>query len=179
MRNPADSDNIDFHWDEFEIRPAEERDIPDIYDMLIELATYENIASRMVATREQLHDALFVRHEARAIVGAYRGCSVAFALYYDHFATFTGRVSLFMEELYVREAIRGRGVGKAMFSFLAGIAKRRNLIRMEWPCMADNTPAIEFYGKLGAEILSDRVLFRLSGDALTRVASRQQKRERA
>lgn len=164
-------ERVEFDRKEFEIRCVGERDIPDIHGMLLELADYEKIASRMTATAEQLRDALFTRHEAEAIIGLYRNHPVAFALYYDHFATFTGRVSLYMEELYVRESMRGRGIGKAMISCLAGIATKRNLIRMEWPCMADNTPAIDFYNKLGADVLSDRVLFRLSGDALARMAS--------
>lgn len=166
MDNLTKLDRNDFH-----IRPAVREDIAEIHAMLLELAEYEGILSRMVATPQLLEEALFARRAAEAIVGFYREAPVAFAIYYPHFATFRGRVALYMEELYVREVVRGRGAGKRMIAFLAKLALDRGYFRLEWPCMADNFPAQEFYQRLGAYTLSDRMLFRLSEENLSGLAA--------
>jgi len=92
------------------------------------------------------------------------------ALYYPHFATFTGRTTLYMEELVVSERFRGGGVGRRMMAHLARLALREDFHRLEWPCMLDNPSALAFYERLGAARLNDRVGLRLDRDALERLA---------
>ena len=96
------------------------------------------------------------------------------ALYYPHFATFTGRTTLYMEELVVAEAFRGRGIGRAMMVYLARLALREGFHRLEWPCMLDNPGALKFYEKLGACRLNDRMGLRLTREGLERLAGEEE-----
>ena len=155
---------------ELEIREARRADIPALMALLRELAAWENLTGRFELTGAQLDQALFETHIARAAIANFGGKSAAMALYYPHFATFTGHATLYMEELVVSEEFRGKGVGRAMMAYLSKLALREGYHRLEWPCMLDNPSALRFYEKLGAERLCDRVGMRLSHAALTRIA---------
>ena len=148
------------------IREAGPADVPALMALLWELASWENLTNRFCLTGERLSCALFEERVARAAIAHITGEPVAMSLYYPHFATFTGRTSLYVEELVVSETFRDKGVGHDMMAYLARLALREGFYRLELPCMLNNPSALAFYERLGAELLSDRVSLRLSLDAL-------------
>jgi len=156
------------------IREARKADIPKLMALLAELAAYENMGDRFLLTDAQLSDALFVRGVARAVLAELGGEAAAMAIVYPHFATFTGGVTLYMEELVVAERFRGRGLGRAMLRFLARMALAEGYCRVEWPCMLENASALGFYEKIGASRLSDRVGFRINREGILALAQEEQ-----
>jgi len=153
------------------IRSATALDVPLIYRLICELAEYERLRHAVRATVEDLREALFgPRPGCEAVVAALDRADVGFALFFHNFSTFAGRSGLYLEDLYVRPAARGRGVGKALLAHLARLAVDRGCGRMEWAALDWNEPAVRFYEGLGAEKLDEWRLFRLTEDALRRVA---------
>ena len=154
------------------LREATEEDIPLLLDLIRQLAAYEKLAHEVVATEISLRDALFRgRRVAEAVIGEYAGQPVGFALFFHNFSTFLGKPGLYLEDLYVLPEHRGRGHGQALLTHLAKIAHARGCGRFEWSVLDWNEDAIGFYRKVGAVPLSDWTVFRLSGDALTRLAT--------
>lgn len=157
----------------FSIRPAEPADICHIYDMIVELAVFEKLEHLVVATEAQLHDGLFGdRPAAEAIVGVEDGEVVAFALFFHNFSTFLTRKGLYLEDLYVKQAHRGKGYGRQMLVELARIAVERDCGRFEWSVLDWNEDAIRFYQSLGALVLPDWRITRVTGAALGELADR-------
>lgn len=154
---------------DLKIREAGPADVPALMALLWELASWENLTDRFRLTAERLSYALFEERVARAAIAHSGGEPVAMSLYYPHFATFAGGTCLYVEELVVSEAFRGRGVGHAMMAHLARLALREGFNRLELPCMLNNPSALGFYERLGAERLCDRVALRLSLDALEKL----------
>ena len=153
------------------IRGAEERDVPLLLSLIRELAEYERLAGEVVATEEDLSRSLFgERPAAEVLVATLDGLPVGFALFFHNFSTFLGRRGLYLEDLYVRPAARGRGVGRALLVRLAAIAVERGCGRLEWAVLDWNDPAIGFYRRLGASPMSDWTVFRLAGPALAALA---------
>jgi len=135
--------------------------------LIRELAEYERMLDEVEATETNLADSLF--HEgavAEAVIAEWDGSPVGFALFFRNFSTFVGRPGLYLEDIYVREAFRGRGIGKALLLHLAAVARRRGYGRMEWSVLNWNQPAIEFYRSLGATPMSDWTVFRLDEKSL-------------
>jgi GNAT superfamily N-acetyltransferase len=154
------------------IIPATERDIPLVLSFIRKLAEYEKLSDQVVATEDLLREGLFGARRVAEVVLAYLGAeAVGFALYFHNFSTFVGRAGIYLEDLFVEPAHRGKGVGKALLAHVASIAVERRCGRFEWAVLDWNTPAIDFYRSLGAVPLDDWTLFRLTGDALNRVAS--------
>lgn len=156
----------------FRIRPAEEADCPLILDFILALAAYENMENEVVATVEGLHESLFQRRQAEVMIGEYEGKPVAFALFFHNYSTFLGKANLYLEDLFVQEAYRGRGFGKAMFRELAAIAVARGCERLDWWCLDWNENSIAFYKRMGAVAMSDWTVYRLGGEALQLLARR-------
>lgn len=155
----------------FELCPARPEDVPRLLGLIRELAEYERLSDACVSTEADLARALFgPRPVAEAVLAWKDGAAVAFALYFMNYSTFVGRPGLYLEDLYVRPAERGRGLGKALLRHLAGIARERGCGRMEWTALDWNTPALEFYDRLGARRMSDWILFRLSADGIARLS---------
>jgi GNAT superfamily N-acetyltransferase len=155
-----------------QIIPATERDVPLVLSFIRKLAEYEKLSDQMVATEELLRKTLFGARPAAEVVLAYLANEpVAFALYFHNFSTFVGRPGIYLEDLFVEPAHRGKGVGKALLIYVAKLAVERNCGRFEWAVLDWNTPAIDFYRSLGAVPLNDWTLFRLTGDALDRLAA--------
>jgi GNAT superfamily N-acetyltransferase len=155
------------------IRPAARDDVPLILQLVRELAEYEREPDAVTATGPMLADALFgAKPLAEAVIAEADGEPVGFALFFFNFSTWTGLPSLYLEDLYVREAARGRGAGKALLSHLAGIALDRGCARFEWSVLDWNTPSIEFYRAMGAQAMDEWTVQRVSGDALVRLAGR-------
>lgn len=161
---------IDTRLDGFTVRFAEEKDAPLILEFIKELADYEKLLHEVVATEEILLDSLFKRKIAEVVIGDFHGKPVSFALFFHNFSTFLGRPGIYLEDLYVKPEMRGRGIGKLMLSFLAKLAIERNCGRLEWWCLDWNKSSIEFYKQMGAAPMDEWTTFRVNGEALTQLA---------
>ena len=153
------------------LRPATPADLPCIVGLIRELADFEELAHLVVVTPESLHPHLFgQRPAAEAVVGEVDGHVVAFALFFSNFSTFLGRPGLYLEDLYVQPAHRGTGLGKALLQHLATLAVSRGCGRFEWSVLDWNQRAIRFYEQMGATLMPDWRICRVTGDALTALA---------
>ena len=153
------------------IRPAVPGDAALVLSLVRELAEYENLADRVDATEAMIDEALFAPGSTqRCDIAEWDGEVAGQAIWFTNFSTFRGRNGLYLEDLYVRPAFRGRGVGKALLARLARECRAQNWPRMEWVVLDWNQPAIDFYRSLGAELAEDWRLVRLGGAALARLA---------
>jgi GNAT superfamily N-acetyltransferase len=153
------------------IRQAEPGDVPLLLQLIRELAEYERLAHEAVADAAGLNDGLFgPRPTAEAVVAEVDGAPAGFALFFHNFSTFLGRPGLYLEDLFVRPAMRRQGVGRALLLHLAKLAVARGCGRFEWSVLDWNEPAIAFYRSLGATPLDQWTTFRLTGEALRRAA---------
>lgn len=157
----------------FSIRPAEPADVSHIHSMIVELAVFEKLEHMVIATEELLHEGLFGERPAcEAIVGEENGEVVAFALFFHNFSTFLTKKGLYLEDLYVRQSHRGKGYGTQLLSRLAQLAIERNCGRFEWSVLDWNEPAIGFYQTMGAEVMPEWRICRVTGNALDLLARR-------
>ena len=154
------------------IRPATIDDVPLIRQLVAELAAYERLADAAVATDADLREQLFGAHPAaEVLIGEVDGEAAGFALFFHNFSTFLGKRGLYLEDLFVRPAFRGSGLGKHLMASLARIAVQRDCGRFEWSVLDWNAPAIGFYRTLGAVGMDEWTVQRLEGDALHALAS--------
>ncbi|MBA4041938.1 MAG: GNAT family N-acetyltransferase [Sphingobium sp.] len=154
------------------IRFATPADVPTILQFVRELAIYERALDQVVATEALLEQALFATPPAaEALIAEVDGAPAGLALFFYNFSTWTGWRGLYLEDLYVTPQARGTGVGKALLKRLAQIAVERGCSRFEWAVLDWNTPAQEFYKAMGATIMGDWRICRMSGDALTTFAA--------
>jgi GNAT superfamily N-acetyltransferase len=155
------------------IRNANEADVPVILDFIRALARYERLEDRVVATEDGVRSTLFGQPRFAEVLIAEEGNEpVGFALFFHNYSTFLAQPGIYLEDLFVKPEKRGRGYGRALLARLAQIARERNCGRLEWAVLNWNTPAIDFYRKLGAIPLDDWIVFRLKGDALLTLAPR-------
>jgi GNAT superfamily N-acetyltransferase len=153
------------------IERATERDVPLILRLITALAEYERMSDEVVATEDGLRRTLFGPRPAAEVVVAYAGDEPAgFALFFHNYSTFLGKPGLYLEDLFVVPAFRGRGYGKALLVHLAKIAVERDCGRFEWSVLDWNEPAIGFYKKLGATPMEAWTIMRVAGDALQKLA---------
>ena len=153
------------------IRKAEAHDVPVMLQFIRELAEYERDPSAVVATEaDLLRDGFGPSPRYFSLVAEWDGAPAGFAFYFHTYSTWLGRWGLYLEDLFVRPSFRGRGVGKALLVELAKIGVEEKIGRMNWQVLDWNTPAIEFYERLGALRLSEWETFRLAGEALERLA---------
>jgi GNAT superfamily N-acetyltransferase len=158
--------------DQIRVERATERDVPLIFGMIRALAEYEKLSHVVVASETGLREALFGKRPDAEVIIAYVGAEPAgFALFFHTFSTFLGRRGLYLEDLFVKPEWRGRGVGKRLLVELAGVALERGCGRFEWSVLDWNAPAIGFYRKLGAQSMDGWTVFRVTGEALHRLAS--------
>ena len=149
------------------IRPAVAADVPHIFAMIVELAVFEKLEHLVVANEAMLNDALFGAHPAcEAIVGESAGEVVTFALFFHNFSTFLCKKGLYLEDLYVKQSQRGKGFGRQMLVALAKLARERDCGRFEWSVLDWNANAITFYEGMGAQLLPDWRICRVTGQAL-------------
>ena len=157
---------------EVRIREANEGDVPLILSLIRELAEYEKLSDEVVATEDGLRDSLFgERRYAEVLIAEHDGAPAGFALFFHSFSTFLGKPGIYLEDLYVKPAFRGSGIGKKLLVHLASLAKRRGCGRLEWWVLDWNEPSIGFYKKLGAVPMDDWTVYRVSGSALEDLAS--------
>ena len=153
------------------ITAACKADVPLILSLINELADYERLRHEAVATEASLNDALFGSNPgAEAVIARMDGDPAGFALFFHNFSTFLGRRGLYLEDLFVRPAFRGRAIGKSLLSYLAALAVERGCGRFEWQVLDWNRPARDFYERLGAKANSSWVSYRMTGEALKRLA---------
>lgn len=157
---------------DFQIRFAARGDVPTILALIRELAEYERAPNDVVATEDQLGSVLFgAQPAAEVLLGEENGEPVAFALFFHNFSTWMGRRGLYLEDLFVRPEMRGKGYGRALLVRLAQIAHERECGRMEWAVLDWNEPAIQFYRKLGARPNDEWTIFRLTRDGIAQLAT--------
>lgn len=159
---------------DFTIRPAVAADAGHLLDLIRGIAEYEKLSHKVVNSEEAILAAGFGPEpyfHALLCETAAAPRPVGFALYFFTYSTFTGKPSLYLEDLFVRPEARGGGYGKALFMELVRIARERNCGRMEWSVLNWNQPAIDFYLALGAEPLDEWTVYRLDEAALTRLAA--------
>ncbi|MGA0611709.1 GNAT family N-acetyltransferase [Caldimonas sp. KR1-144] len=156
----------------FALRPATPADVPDLVRLICALAEYEKLTHLLEITPEALQAQLFgARPPAEALVAQLDdGRVVGFALFFTNFSTFLCKPGLYLEDLFVEPAHRGLGIGRALMQALAGLAVERGYGRFEWCVLDWNEPAIRFYESLGASILPDWRLCRVTGSAMERIA---------
>ncbi|WP_440997463.1 N-acetyltransferase family protein [Arhodomonas sp. SL1] len=157
------------------LRFAKPADTPTILAFIRELADYEDLAHEVVADEARLRETLFgARPYAEVLLAERDGRPAGFALFFHNYSTFLARPGIYLEDLYVRPAQRGAGVGAALLGRLAALAVERGCGRLEWSVLDWNTPAIGFYEGLGARAQDEWRGFRLCGEALERLAKRHQ-----
>ncbi len=153
------------------IRPARPADVPALHTLVGELAAYERAPHEVTLTPADLHAALFGDQPAVfAHVAEHEGEVVGFAVWFRNFSTWRGRHGIYLEDLYVRPELRGRGYGRALLATLARLCVQRGYPRLEWWVLDWNDPAIGFYRALGARPMDEWTVWRLTGDALDRLA---------
>jgi len=151
----------------FQVRAAEPRDVEAIVELIRGLAEFEQLTHLLEVTPAKLHPHLFgPRPVAEALVAERGSEVVAFALFFTNFSTFLARPGLYLEDLYVTPAQRGRGIGKALLTRLARLAVERDCGRFEWSVLDWNEHAIRFYRGLGATVMPDWRICRITGAAL-------------
>jgi len=156
----------------FVIRNAGESDTATLLALIRELAEYEKMLSDVVTTEGTLRQSLFSENAtAEALIAEYDREPIGFAVFFHNFSTFLGKRGLYLEDLFIKPEFRGKGFGKALLSHLAQIAVDRNCGRFEWAVLDWNESAIGFYKKLSAEPMDEWTVFRLSGEALEKLAS--------
>ncbi len=156
---------------EVKIREARAEDVPLILSLIRELAEYERAPNDVIATETGLREVLFGREVSAQVRLAFEHEeAVGFAVFFHNFSTWLGRPGLYLEDLFVRPAHRGKGYGRALLVHLAGIAHERGCGRMEWAVLDWNEPAIQFYKKLGAEPKDEWTVFRLDTPGIAKLA---------
>ncbi len=157
----------------FTIRKAEKADVPVILYFIEKLAEYEKLSHEVEATEADLELYLFGdQKHAEVLIGYEEEKPVGFALYFHNFSTFLGKPGIYLEDLFVLESHRGLGYGRRLLSSLAHLALERKCGRLEWAVLDWNEPSIEFYKSLGARLMNEWIVNRLSGENLAKLAAR-------
>ena len=153
------------------IRRATPLDVPIILTFIRELAEYEKLADQVVATDDDLYVALFgERPVIEAVIATHGDEPVGYALFFPTFSTFLGKPGMYLEDVYVRPAARGLGIGRKILEHLARVTVQRGWGRLEWSVLDWNEPSIAFYRKLGATAMDEWTVFRLAGQKLRSLA---------
>ena len=159
--------------EDFTIRPANAGDIAEILRLIRALAEYEKLAEQAVGTEARMRDSLFgARPAAEALVAERGGRAVGFAIFFTTFSTFLCKPGLYLEDLFVEPEHRGAGIGKALLRRLAGLAVERKCGRFEWRVLDWNEPSIRFYESLGAKLMPEWELVRMTEPDFARLAGR-------
>jgi GNAT superfamily N-acetyltransferase len=148
-------------------------DVPEIFKFISELAAFEKLEHEMVATEDALRESLFgpKRFAEVLFLEEDNGWRAGFALFFHNYSTFLAKPGIYLEDLFIRPAARGRGYGKALLVHLAQLAVARGCGRLEWWVLDWNQNALEFYKSVGAQSMSEWTVQRLTGEALTALAA--------
>ncbi|MGH9897947.1 MAG: GNAT family N-acetyltransferase [Pyrinomonadaceae bacterium] len=157
---------------DFQIRPATEKDISLLLYFIKELAAYERLSDKVVATEESLRKHLFgFQPRAEVLLAYWQNEPVGFAIIFHDFSSYLGAPGLYLEDLFIKPGYRGRGFGRMIFAHLAELAMTRECSRFEWSVLDWNEPAIKFYESIGAKALDDWRVYCLTENALTDLAA--------
>ena len=163
----ADSQNS------FTIHSAGKEDVPLILDFIRKLGEYERLSHEVVATESDLERYLFGKEQVAEVLIGYEGeLPVGFALFFHNFSTFLGKPGIYLEDLFVLEEHRGKGYGTKLLARLASLALERDCGRLEWAVLDWNEPSIEFYKSLGARLMNEWIVNRITGEKLQKLAAR-------
>ena len=152
------------------IRPANAGDVPLLVTLIHEFAAFERLPVT-VTEASLLRDGFGERPRFRVLMAEWDGQPAGYAFFFDYYSTFEGRAGLFLEDVYVREQYRGKKIGNALMARVAAIAREENCFGVRWQVLDWNTPAIDFYRKIGAEFLDEWKTVSLQGDAFERLAA--------
>jgi GNAT superfamily N-acetyltransferase len=153
------------------IRAADPADVPLIVSFIRGLAEYEKLSSACVATEEGLRETLFgERRFAEVLIASFNGQPAGFALFFHNYSTFLAKPGIYLEDVFVLPAFRGKGIGKALLVALARIARDRGCGRLEWSVLDWNEPSIQFYKSLGAVPMDEWTVYRMTEDAIAKLA---------
>jgi len=153
------------------LRFAEAADLGLIVQLIRELAAYERLANQVVAGEQELRDSLFgSRPSAQVLIAQYDGQPAGFAVFFHNFSTFLGKPGLYLEDLFVRPAYQGKGIGKTLLAFLARIAEERGCGRLEWSVLNWNEAAIRLYQSVDGKPLDEWTVYRVTGAELKSLA---------
>jgi len=156
---------------ELNLRPATPVDVPVLFELIQALAEYEKLSHAVTGNADALSEHLFgSRPYVEAILAESAGQAVGFALFFTNYSTFLTQPGIYLEDLFVLPGYRRRGIGKAILTYLAQLAVERSCGRLEWSVLDWNQPAIAFYHRLGAAILEDWRICRVTGESLTQLA---------
>ncbi len=154
------------------IRIATPNDVPQILAFISALADYEKLSHQMVANEDKLHATLFgARPAAEVLMAQWDGQAAGFALFFQNYSTFLAKPGLYLEDLFVLPSMRGKGIGKSLLIQLAQLCVERDYGRLEWSVLDWNKPAIDFYLSLGAVAMDEWTIYRVTGDALPKLAA--------
>lgn len=146
------------------IRKADVNDAALILSFIRELAEYEKLADAVKASEDLIFKNILTNKYAEVVIAEYNGEPAGQALFFHNFSTFLGKPGIYLEDLYVKPNLRGKGIGKALLVYLVNLAKERDCGRVEWAVLDWNTPAIDFYKNMGAVLMEDWKIFRLTED---------------
>jgi GNAT superfamily N-acetyltransferase len=158
--------------EDFKIRFAQPKDARTILGLIRELAEYEKMFDEVEATEQLLHEAFFERKVAEAIIGEINGEAAGYAVFFHNFSSFSAQSGIYIEDIYVKPQLRGRGFGKALFAFIAKLALERGCSKLEWTVLDWNEPSKAFYRRIGGEEVSDWRVFKLTGKKLEALAGK-------
>lgn len=154
------------------IRNTNQQDAALIVELIKELADYEKLLHEVVATEDSIKKTLFGSNpKAFCVIAEWEGQPAGFALYFYNYSTFLGQNGIYLEDLYVRQHLRGKGIGKALLSWLAKKAVDENCGRLEWWVLDWNEPTLNFYRSLGAKAMDEWTVYRLTGAPLEKLAN--------
>jgi len=152
------------------LRFAEEKDVALIVGFIRGLAEYEHLLDTVKIQEADIKEYVFEKKLIEVVIGEYDGTPAGFALFFHNFSTFVGKPGIFIEDIFVKPEMRGKGLGKILFSFLAKIAAERNCGRLEWLCLNWNKPSIAFYKSQGAQAMDEWSTYRITGDNIKKLA---------
>lgn len=158
------------------LRFATVNDVSIILNFIKELALYEKLSHEVIADEDLLTRTLFGdRKIAEVIIAEYKNAPAGFALFFHNFSTFIGKPGIYLEDLFVKPELRGKGIGKLLLTYLGVLAEERNCGRIEWAVLNWNEPAINFYKKLGARAMEEWKVFRVAGETISELAEQFRK----
>ncbi|MFK5883402.1 MAG: GNAT family N-acetyltransferase [Candidatus Izemoplasma sp.] len=157
----------------FIIRKTTIEDVNIIFNFIKDLAKYEKMSHLVSATAEDLKVNIFQKKHAEVVIVEVDNKPIGFALFFHNFSTFKGGPGLYLEDIFIKEEMRGNGYGKSVLQYLANIAVERKCQRFEWSCLDWNSNAIKFYEGLGAVMQDEWKIFRLSGNNLNIMANKK------
>ncbi|WP_160685847.1 GNAT family N-acetyltransferase [Clostridium sp. C2-6-12] len=149
---------------------ATDKDVPVILAFIKQIATYEKMLDKVIATEESLKESIFENNRAEALLIELDKKVIGYIVYFFNYSTFVGREGLYIEDIYIKPEYRGQGLGKICFEFLVRIAKKHKCQRVEWTCLDWNEPSLKFYKNIGAKQMNEWIIHRLDKEEIDRIS---------